>query len=59
MSELQKKLDEAAKELAKLDEDKFGQWLAYFLEAIEAESGVEGLNRVDEILLARFTKGRW
>lgn len=59
MSELQKKLDEAAKELAKLDEKKFGQWASYLLEAIEAEYGAEGLNRIDEILKERFDNGRW
>ena len=59
MEQLQKKLDEVARELAKLDDDKFSQWASYLLEAIESESGTAGLTRIDELLEERSSNGRW
>lgn len=50
MEQLQKKLDEVARELAKLDDDKFSQW---------SESGTAGLTRIDELLEERSSNGRW
>ena len=59
MSELQTKLDEAAKELAKLTKDKFGQWASYLLEAIESEVNSDALEKINEILQERRHNGRW
>lgn len=59
MSELQKLLDEAAKELAKLNEVEQGQWLAYFLEAVESECGKEGLEKITFIANERERVGGW
>ncbi len=59
MSELQTKLDEAAKELAKLTKDEFGQWASYLLEAIESEVNSDALEKINEILQERRHNGRW
>ena len=35
------------------------QWLAYFLESVESEIGVEGLEEIQELLNQRFEAGGW
>jgi hypothetical protein len=59
MKELKDILDDASKELAKLDEKKFRQWASYLLEAIDEEYGEKGLHYITELLDERFRNGRW
>jgi hypothetical protein len=59
MKELKDILDDAVKELAKLDETKFRQCVSYLLEAIDEEYGEKGLHHIVELLNERFRNGRW
>ena len=59
MSDFQNKVNKVVKGLVAMDTDTRMQWIAYFLECLDAEIGESALQEVNTVLLERFNNGEW
>ena len=59
MGDFQDKINEVIKQLTTMDTNTRMQWIAYFLECLDAEIGESALQEVNNILMERFNNGSW
>jgi len=59
MGDFQDKINEIVRQFASMDTDTRMQWIAYFMECLDAEIGEDALQEINTILLERFENGQW